>query len=66
MNGRYYGNQSEGLSFSPDRSRDVDRFNPSTRGNYTYFNPCQTYVDRRERPNYGGGWYDGAGRYHEK
>jgi hypothetical protein len=30
-----YGNSSMGFSFSPDRSRDVDRFNPSTRGNYS-------------------------------
>lgn len=30
-----YGNSSFGYSYSPDRSRDVDRFNPSTRGNYS-------------------------------
>ena len=24
-----------GYGYSPDRSRDVDRFNPSTRGNYS-------------------------------
>lgn len=34
MNGKYYGNSSNGYSYSPDRSRDVDRFNPSTRANY--------------------------------
>ena len=30
-----YGNSSNGFGYSPDRSRDVDRFNPSTRGNYS-------------------------------
>jgi len=30
-----YGNNSNGFSYSPDRSRDVNRFNPSTRGNYS-------------------------------
>ena len=29
-----YGNRSNGYSYSPDRSRDVDRFNHSTRSNY--------------------------------
>jgi hypothetical protein len=30
-----YGNTSLGYSYSPDRSRDIDRFNPSTRGDYS-------------------------------
>ena len=30
-----YGNSSMGFGYSPDRSRDVDRFNPSTRPNYS-------------------------------
>lgn len=30
-----YGNASFGYSYSPDRSRDVDRFNPSTASNYS-------------------------------
>lgn len=30
-----YGNHSTGYYYIPDRSRDVDRFNPSTRGNYS-------------------------------
>ena len=34
-----YGNTSMGYSYSPDRSRDVDRFNTSTRSNYNYFDP---------------------------
>lgn len=38
-----YGNASTGYGYSPDRSRDVDRFNPSTRSNYSYFDPCKTY-----------------------
>lgn len=29
-NGTYYGNSSMGYGYSPDRSRDVDHFNPST------------------------------------
>ena len=38
-NGKLYGNSSMGYGYSPDRSRDVDRFNASTRDNYTYFDP---------------------------
>ena len=39
-----YGNSSNGFSYSPDRSYDVDRFNPSTRGNYTTeYNPYGYY-----------------------
>ena len=71
-----YGNSSFGFSYSPDRSRDIDRFNPSTRGNYN--NPLQYGNGNRSYGYYGststaytstvkksGGWYDGAGRYHE-
>ena len=47
MAGTYYGNNGNGYSYSPDRSRDVDRFNPSTKANYNYFKPedcwLQTY-----------------------
>ena len=43
MTGTYYGNSSNGYGYSPDRSRDVDRFNESTKSNYTYFDPCATY-----------------------
>ena len=39
--GRLYGNSSAGYSYSPDRSRDVDRFNPSTKSNYNYFDPSK-------------------------
>lgn len=64
--GRMYGNRSEGYAYSPDRSRDVDRFNPSTRANYSYeyntrgggvYNP--TYSTEKR-----GGYYDGRGVYH--
>jgi hypothetical protein len=49
-----YGNNSNGFSYSPDRSYDVDRFNPSTRANYPtsynpngYYSPDRSYdVDR--------------------
>ena len=36
-----YGNSSMGYGYSPDRSRDVDRFNESTQSNYNYFDPCK-------------------------
>lgn len=58
---------SFGGYYSPDRSRDVDRFNPSTRGNYTpstsnpYNQPSWMYSSTQKSS---GGWYDGAGRYH--
>lgn len=42
-----YGNSSNGYSYSPDRSRDVDRFNASTQSNYTYFDPTATYYGNR-------------------
>ena len=45
-----YGNSSNGYSYSPNRSRDVDRFNPSTQSNYKanttqygFYDPCKTY-----------------------
>lgn len=35
-----YGNSSNGYGYSPDRRNDkVDRFNESTKANYTYFDP---------------------------
>ena len=33
-----YGNISNGFGYSPNRSYDVDRFNPSTRANYSTVN----------------------------
>ena len=45
-----YGNRSNGYSYSPDRSRDVDRFNSSTKSNYSantsqygFYDPTKTY-----------------------
>ena len=62
-----YGNSSNGYSYSPDRSRDVDRFNPSTKSNYKtntyhygFYDPCKTYYSSNNN-----GYYDGAGRYHK-
>ena len=61
----------------PDRSRDVDRFNPSTRENYSlafacgqgskqggYYGSTSTAYTSTAKKS-GSGWYDGAGRYHE-
>ena len=65
-----YGNSSMGYSYSPDRSRDVDRFNPSTAANRpTSYNPYGWYSPTRQNhsstSNNKRGWYDGAGGYHE-
>ena len=62
-----YGNRSAGYGYSPDRSKDVDRFNLSTRSNYsTNYNTngygCYTPAHSIPKKS---GWYDGAGRYHE-
>ena len=45
-----YGDSSNGYSYSPDRSRDIDRYNPSTQSNYKantaqygFYDPCKTY-----------------------
>lgn len=40
-----YGNSSNGFAYSPDRSRDVDRFNPSTKANYnaSFAKACGSY-----------------------
>lgn len=46
----YYGNSSMGYSYSPDRSRDIDRFNPSTRSNYSgSYNTSGCYSPDRSR-----------------
>lgn len=62
-----YGNASNGFSYSPDRSRDVDRFNPSTRANYsTNYNTrgygCYTPSTTKKS---GKGHYLGNGQYVE-
>ena len=68
-----YGNSSMGYSYSPDRSRDVDRFNPSTRGNYSatyasgskqggyYYSACSYYISKPKTT----GRYLGNGQYVE-
>ena len=49
----FYGNSSNGYSYSPDRSRDVDRFNSSTASNYKFFDPCslnnRTYYENNNQ-----------------
>lgn len=65
-----YGNSSMGYSYSPDRSKDrVDHSNPrpqflgasgSRQGGY-YYSPTSYSTSKSTT-----GWYDGAGRYHEK
>lgn len=63
-----YGDSYMGYSYSPDRSRDVDRFNASTRSNYPtsynttgYYSAKSSYASSKST-----GYYDGAGRYHER
>lgn len=67
-NGRTYGNSSMGYGYSPDRRYDVDRFNTSTRGNYSteyntrdYGYSNYPWMNSKNR----GGHYDGAGRWVE-
>ena len=66
-----YGNSSMGFSYSPDRSNDrVDHSNLSSqflgasgnRQNGYYYSPSSYYSPKPASA----GWYDGAGRYHEK
>lgn len=66
MNGKYYGNRSNGFGYSPDRSRDVDRYNPSTRPNYQ-FSTANPYWQSNPTATAkkSGGYYDGRGVYHE-
>ena len=59
-----YGNRSTGYGYSPDRSKDVDRFNPSTRSNYSTSYNTNGYTPTYSTPKKSD-WYDGAGRYHE-
>lgn len=66
MNGNFYGNSSNGYAYSPNRSRDIDRFNPSTRANYsTSYNTrgCGCYNPTSSTKS-SKGWYDGRGQYH--
>ena len=67
-NGTLFGSRSDGFGFSPDRSYDVDRFNPSTRGNYpTSYNTsgcgcCIPSGCSGANESRGIRGYDGAGR----
>lgn len=61
-NGVLYGNRSGGFGYSPDRSRDVNRFNPSTRGNYPTSYNTRGYSCSGSTESRGIRGYDGAGR----
>ena len=66
-----YGNSSMGYSYSPDRRNDkVDHYtnrsqfinaSGSRQGGY-YYSPSSYSASKPATT----GWYDGAGRYHEK
>ena len=59
----YYGNNSNGWGYSPDRSKDVDRFNYSTKANYyTANNYGKSWNNTND--NKSDGYYDGRGIYH--
>ena len=60
-----YGNSSAGYGYSPDRSKDVDRFNPSTRANYQFSISNPYYPTKQPIASGNKGYYDGAGRYHK-
>lgn len=62
-----YGNSSSGFSYSPDRSRDVDRFNPSTRANYsTSYNPYGFYSPNQNKSQSNGEWkQSGSGAWYK-
>lgn len=47
-----YGNCSMGFGYSPDRSRDIDRFNPSTSGN--------RFTNGASGSRQGGYWYSAS------
>lgn len=65
-----YGNSSMGFSYSPNRSRDVSHDNlrsqflgaSGNRQTGYYYSPSSYSTPKPAST----GWYDGAGRYHEK
>ena len=66
-----YGNHSVGYSYSPDTRKDkVNHDNLQTsflgasgnKQNGYYYSATSTYSNKSTTV----GWYDGAGRYHEK
>lgn len=62
-NGKVYGSSSAGHSYSPDRSRDIDRFNPSTRSNYSYSVTNRYYPTKQPIYTGSNGHYDGRGQW---
>lgn len=58
MNGRLYGNAQAGYGYSPNRDRDIDRFNHSTRANYPTNYNTNGYGCTKEK-----GHYDGRGQW---
>lgn len=65
-----YGNSSTGFSYSPDRSRDVSHDNLRSQflgasGNRQTGYYCSATPSHSSKPTTAG-WYDGAGRYHER
>lgn len=68
-----YGNSSMGFSYSPDRSKDTVSFDNyrepflgasgSRQGGYYYSPSRDGYYSSKPATT---GWYDGAGRYHER
>ena len=67
INGKFYGNSSNGFGYSPNRAYDVDRFNPSTRGNYSteYNTKGYGYYCGNNYKKTGTGHYLGNGQYVE-
>lgn len=61
-----YGNYFEGFSYSPDRSRDVDRFNPSTRQNYSTSNRYYSASDSTKNSGTQYKYFDPCERYNFK
>jgi hypothetical protein len=66
-----YGNSSMGFGYSPERRNDkVNHDNThsqflgasGSRQSGYYYSPSRAYGSKQSN----GGWYDGAGRYHEK
>lgn len=66
-----YGNSSMGFGYSPNRRNDkVNHDNThsqflgasGSRQSGYYYSPSRAYGSKQSN----GGWYDGAGRYHEK
>jgi hypothetical protein len=59
-----YGNYHTGYGYSPDRSRDVDRFNPSTKSNYTTTTYYGSIANSRESSTPAYTYYDPCKPYY--